>query len=255
MSYDGHLFHGFQIQSNQRTVEETVEQALKKITKGKTIKVHGSGRTDAGVHANGQAIHFDYPAKKIPAKNMLMALNSLMPMDIVFTQCEIVDQNFHVQYSTKAKWYRYIVDQNHYTDPFNRFYTGHFPYLLDVDKMRQASKDFIGEHDFSSFAASGGKIQDKVRKIYYIKITESKRNSQVIFDIIGNGFLYNMVRIMVGCLLEIGNDKRPSNDIPRIIQAKNREEVRMTAPASGLYLHQVFYEEIPNKYLEEYKMN
>ena len=110
MAYDGHLFHGFQIQPNERTVQGVIEEALKKMTKGKRVVVHGSGRTDAGVHAKGQVIHFDYPGKEIPAKNMMLALNALMPIDTVFFESEIVDADFHVQYSTKGKWYRYVVD-------------------------------------------------------------------------------------------------------------------------------------------------
>ena len=248
MAYDGHLFHGFQIQPNERTVQGVIEEALKKMTKGKRVVVHGSGRTDAGVHAKGQVIHFDYPGKEIPAKNMMLALNALMPIDTVFFESEIVDEDFHVQYSTKGKWYRYVVDQHRFTDPFNRFYTGHYPYPLDTSLMQQAAKDLIGEHDFTSFAASGGQIVDKVRTIYYVNIMPDPDKKQIIFDFIGNGFLYNMVRILVGTLLEIGNQKRPVDDIPRVLKAKDRQEVRTTAPASGLYLQHVFYEDIPKKY-------
>jgi len=114
--------------------------------------------------------------------------------------------------------------------------------------MQQAAKDLIGEHDFTSFAASGGQIVDKVRTIYYVNITPDPDKKQIIFDFIGNGFLYNMVRILVGTLLEIGNQKRPVDDIPRVLEAKDRQEVRTTAPASGLYLQHVFYEDIPKKY-------
>ncbi|CCI81217.1 tRNA pseudouridine(38-40) synthase TruA [Lactobacillus hominis] len=247
MTYDGHLFHGFQIQPNQRTVQGEIEKALLKMTKGQRVVVHGSGRTDAGVHAKGQVIHFDYPGK-IPAKNMMMALNSLMPRDILFTESEIVDKDFHVQYSTKGKWYRYIVDQHHFTDPFKRFYTGHYPYPVEIEKMKIAAQDLLGEHDFTSFAASGGQIIDKVRTIYYVNIESKPEDKEIVFDFIGNGFLYNMVRIMVGALLEIGNGKRPVHDLQRVIAAKDRQEVRTTAPASGLYLYHVFYDEVPEKY-------
>lgn len=257
MAYDGHLFHGFQKQPNQRTVQGTIEEALEKMTKGKRVVVHGSGRTDAGVHAKGQVIHFDYPdkaGKVIPAQNMMLAINSQMPTDIVFFESEIVDKNFHVQYSTKGKWYRYIVDQHHFTDPFNRFYTGHFPYPVNVELMREASKDLLGYHDFSSFAASGGQIVDKRRTIYYVNIDQDPDRKEIIIDFIGSGFLYNMVRIMVAALLEIGNGKRPVHDLKRVIEAKNRQEVRGTAPASGLYLYHVFYEEVPEKYRLDHKI-
>lgn len=224
MAYDGHLFHGFQIQPNERTVQGVIEEALKKMTKGKRVVVHGSGRTDAGVHAKGQVIHFDYPGKEIPAKNMMLALNALMPIDTVFFESEIVDEDFHVQYSTKGKWYRYVVDQHRFTDPFNRFYTGHYPYPLDISLMQQAARDLIGEHDFTSFAASGGQIVDKVRTIYYVNITPDPDKKQIIFDFIGNGFLYNMVRIIAGTIVDVGLGKIEPEEISKIILEGKREK-------------------------------
>ena len=241
MAYDGHLFHGFQIQPNERTVQGVIEEALKKMTKGKRVVVHGSGRTDAGVHAKGQVIHFDYPGKEIPAKNMMLALNALMPIDTVFFESEIVDEDFHVQYSTKGKWYRYIVDQHRFTDPFNRFYTGHYPYPLDISLMQQAAKDLIGEHDFTSFAASGGQIVDKVRTIYYVNITPDPDKKQIFFDFIGNGFLKYMVRIMVGTLIEIGLGKKESSIIDLVFISLNRNQAGKTAEAKGLFLYNVYY--------------
>lgn len=248
MSYDGHAFHGFQMQPNQRTVQGAIEEALKKMTKGQRVIVEGSGRTDAGVHAMGQVIHFDYPGNEIPAERMILAMNSLMPLDTVFTKCEIVDQDFHVRYSAKGKWYRYRVSLDRFVNPFKRFYTGHYPYPIDIGKMQSAAKDIIGTHDFTSFAASGGQIIDKVRTIYYVNIEKDEKENEIIFDFIGSGFLYNMVRILVATLLEIGNGRRPVADFPRVIAAKDRQEVRETAQASGLYLYHVFYEDIPQKY-------
>lgn len=251
MAYDGHLFHGFQMQPHQRTVQGVVEEALAKMTKGKRVIVEGSGRTDAGVHALGQVIHFDYPGNPIPANKMILALNSMMPMDIIFKECEIVDQNFHVRYSTYGKWYRYRVSLDHFVNPFKRFYTGHYPYPIDIKKMQEAAKDLIGTHDFTSFAASGGQIKNKVRTMYYVNVQKDGQQNEVIFDFICSGFLYNMVRILVATLLEIGNGKRPVHDIPRIIQAQDRLEVPQTAQASGLYLYHVFYQELPKKYRQD----
>ena len=162
MAYDGHLFHGFQMQPDQRTVQGTIEDALKKMTKGKRVVVQGSGRTDAGVHAIGQVIHFDYPGKTIPADRMILAMNSMMPMDIIFNDCQIVNEDFHARYSIKGKWYRYRVSLDHFVNPFKRFYTGHFPYQLNISKMQEAARDLLGKHDFTSFAASGGQIEDKL---------------------------------------------------------------------------------------------
>ncbi|MBA1393566.1 tRNA pseudouridine(38-40) synthase TruA, partial [Lactobacillus sp. XV13L] len=170
LAYDGHLFHGFQSQPHQRTVQGTVEAALTKMTKGTFIPVEGSGRTDAGVHALGQVIHFDYPGNPLPPERMLYALNSIMPLDVVFKDSEIVNENFHVRYSAKGKWYRYRVSLDRFVDPFKRFYTGHYHYPVDVEKMRRAARDLLGTHDFTSFAASGGQIKNKVRTIHYVNV-------------------------------------------------------------------------------------
>ena len=248
VAYDGHLFHGFQYQPYQRTVQGTIETALYKMTKGKTVIVEGSGRTDAGVHALGQVIHFDYPGKQIPPERMICAMNSMMPLDIIFKKCAVVDEKFHVRYSAKGKWYRYCVSLDRFVDPFKRFYTGHYPYPVNIEKMKKAATDLLGTHDFTSFAASGGQIKNKVRTMYYVNIQKDQRNNEIIFDFICSGFLYNMVRILVAMLLEIGRGKRPVNDIPRVISAKDREQVRETAPANGLFLYRVFYENIPEKY-------
>lgn len=245
LEYDGHAFHGFEKQPQQRTVQGCIEDALEKMTKGQRVIVHGCGRTDAGVHAYDQVIHFDYPGNQIPPRNMQLALNSMMPRDMQFTACQTVDDRFHAQYSIKGKWYRYVVSNEHFVNPFKRFYTGHYPYPLDVKQMQEAATDLLGEHDFTSFAASGGQIRNKVRTIYYVKVTPQLEKKEVVFDFVGNGFLYNMVRIMVGALLEIGRGTRPVHDMPRVIAAKDRNQVRFTAPASGLYLYKVFYDAVP----------
>ncbi|MCT7756750.1 MAG: tRNA pseudouridine(38-40) synthase TruA [Lactobacillus iners] len=246
LAYDGTLFHGFQKQPNQRTIQGVIEDALLKMTKGKHVIVHGSGRTDAGVHAKGQVIHFDYPGNVIPAKNMLLALNALMPRDIIFLDSELVNDDFHVQYSTKAKWYRYIINQSRFTDPFRRNYTGHCPYKLDMLKMKEAATYLLGKHDFTSFAASGGQIVDKVRTIFYINLEQ--HGDEIVLDVIGDGFLYNMVRIITGLLIDIGHGQKDVEDVEKIILAKDRQKARNTAPASGLYLYHVFYDDLPKKY-------
>lgn len=251
MAYDGHFFHGFQVQPHQRTVQGEVEKALKKMTKGKRVIVEGSGRTDAGVHAIGQVIQFNYPGNIIPPQKMLMALNSMMPMDIIFKKCEIANPQFHVRYSIKGKWYRYRMSLDHFVNPFKRFYTGHYPYPFNLEKMQEAGQDLLGTHDFTSFAASGGQIKNKVRTMYYVNIQKDEKENELIFDFICSGFLYNMVRILVATLLEIGSNKRPVHDLKRVIRAKDRLQVTQTAQASGLYLYHVFYEELPNKYRQD----
>ncbi|KRN29164.1 truA protein [Lactobacillus selangorensis] len=242
MAYDGTLFHGFQSQPKQRTVQGVIEKALYKMSKGQHITVYGSGRTDAGVHAYGQVIHFDYP-QELPARNMLLALTSLLPLDTELLDCQIVDENFHARYSVRGKRYMYRVDRGRFTDPFTRHYTGHFPYPVDIEKMKIALKDVEGTHDFTSFAASGGVIKNKVRTIYQATVREEPATNELIFEFYGNGFLYNMVRILVATLLEIGRGKRPVHDFLRLYEVKDRQQARMTAPASGLYLKEVYYDD------------
>lgn len=240
VAYDGTKFAGFQSQPNQRTVQGTIETALTKMNKGEFIRVYGSGRTDSGVHALGQVIHFDYPSE-IPARNMLLALNSLMPLDIEVVDSEIAEPNFHAQFNTIAKCYQYRVSRGRFTDPFKRLYTGHYPYVLNQQRIETALQDLLGEHDFTSFAASGGVIKNKVRTIYRATVEFDEQHDEVIFEFVGNGFLYNMVRILVATLLEIGNGRRAEHDFLRLFEVKDRQQARGTAPASGLYLKKVYY--------------
>ncbi|MDA5387549.1 MULTISPECIES: tRNA pseudouridine(38-40) synthase TruA [Loigolactobacillus] len=244
LAYDGTQFAGFQLQPNQRTVQGVIEKALMIMAKSSRIPVSGSGRTDSGVHALGQVIHFDFPFL-LPAEKMLKALNSLLPLDVKVVACEIAESNFHARYNTTGKKYRYRVNLDYYTNPFTRFYTGHWKYSLDVKKVQIAVKDYIGTHDFTSFAASGGSIKNKVRTIYASTVHFDQPNNELIFEFYGDGFLYNMVRIMVGVLLEIGNGRRALHDIPRLYAVKDRRQARLTAAASGLYLEKVYYGDGP----------
>ncbi|WP_416353153.1 tRNA pseudouridine(38-40) synthase TruA [Agrilactobacillus fermenti] len=240
LAYDGTDFAGFQRQPNQRTVQGVLERALFKMTKGQAVTVHGSGRTDSGVHALGQVVHFDYPGN-IPAVNMLRALNSLMPLDTEILKSEIVSEDFHARFSTQGKRYLYKVDRGRYTNPFTRHYAGHYPYPLDLTRIQTALADVQGTHDFTSFAASGGVIKYKVRTIYEATMLDVPESNQLHFEFYGNGFLYNMVRILVATLLEIGNGRRDVHDFLRLYAVKDRQQARGTAPASGLYLKKVYY--------------
>lgn len=242
LAYDGTKFHGFQSQPNLRTVQGTIEAALLKMTKETPVTVFGAGRTDAGVHARGQVVHFNFPGN-IPPRNMLLGLNSMMPLDVVIKDVAIVPETFHAQFSTVGKRYGYRVSRTRFTDPFKRFYTGHYPYQLDLGRIETAIQDVVGTHDFTSFAASGGVIKNKVRTIYTARMVDHPDEDEIYFEFIGNGFLYNMVRILVGVLLEIGNDRRPVDEFPRLYAVKDRQEARITAPASGLYLQEVYYDE------------
>lgn len=241
-AYDGANFSGFQIQPHKRTVEQTLKTAVNKIAKNPTpaIPVIGSGRTDAGVHALNQVAHFDIPYH-LSDESMRKALNSLLPLDILVKKAELVSSDFHARYSAHHKTYRYRVDQGEFVNPFKRNYTAHFKYPVDLAKMRAAAQDFIGEHDFTSFVASGSQAKSNVRTIFDIKINRDEHQNEIVFDFTGNGFLYNQIRIMVAFLLEVGSGQRPVSDVQRVLAAKDRTQARMTAPASGLYLVSVDY--------------
>ncbi|NVY96032.1 tRNA pseudouridine(38-40) synthase TruA [Lactobacillus sp. DCY120] len=241
VQYDGTRYHGFQKQPHLLTIQGVIEQALAKMTKGQAVEVIGSGRTDAGVHALGQVISFNYPGN-LPAISMLRALNSLMPLDILFTDSQIMPVDFNARFAVVSKIYEYRVALGRYTNPFLRNYTGHFPYPLDLEKIRQALRDLEGTHNFTSFEASGGVIKNKVRTIYQAELVTENYPQELRFTFHGNGFLYNMVRILVATLLEIGSDRRPVHDLQRLFEVEDRQQARVTAPASGLFLQKVFYE-------------
>ncbi|NVM32847.1 tRNA pseudouridine(38-40) synthase TruA [Pediococcus acidilactici] len=242
MAYDGTNFAGFQAQPNQRTVEGVLKRAVNKIAKNPKpeIPIFGSGRTDAGVHAFGQVVHFDLPIE-MTANNMLHALNSILPLDTQVKKVENVDEDFHARFTTHGKRYQYRMALGEFVDPFKRNYTGHWKFPISIELIQQAIKDLEGTHDFSSFVASGSTAKNHVRTIYEAKAWKDEAQNEIIFEFYGNGFLYNMVRIMVAVLVEIGSKRRPVDDIPRLLAVKDRNQARGTAPASGLYLKEVDY--------------
>lgn len=238
LAYDGTFFSGYQIQPNKRTVQEEIEKALMKLHKGKEVKIFASGRTDAGVHAKGQVIHFDTDLQ-IPIEKWPVALNSLLPEDISFLAAEKADSNFHARFDAKGKEYRYYIYLSQTRDPFHRNYAAIIPYPVDINAILNALPQLIGTHDFTSFCSAKTDVEDKVRSIYEIDVMEEE--GQLIFRFVGNGFLYNMVRILTGTLLEIGKGDRDSYSISDIIEKKDRTLAGKTAPAHGLYLWKVFY--------------
>ncbi|KAF0506496.1 tRNA pseudouridine(38-40) synthase TruA [Pediococcus pentosaceus] len=242
LAYDGTNFAGFQMQPNQRTVEGVLKRIVNKIAKNPTpeISVYGSGRTDAGVHALGQVVHFDLSIE-MSERSMLHALNSQLPLDMQVKKVEIVDETFHARFTTHGKKYQYRMALGQFVDPFKRNYTGHWKFPINIGLIQKAIKDLEGTHDFSSFVASGSTVKDHVRTIYEAKVWEDKKQNEIMFEFYGNGFLYNMVRIMVAVLVEIGSKRRPADDIPRLFEVKDRNQARGTAPASGLYLKEVDY--------------
>ncbi|WP_178198304.1 tRNA pseudouridine(38-40) synthase TruA [Ligilactobacillus sp. Marseille-Q7487] len=252
LAYDGSNFAGFQAQPKQRTVQSVLEKAVNKMSKeDEYITIYGSGRTDAGVHALGQVVHFDFP-HDISAQGMLRGLNSILPLDCEVVDCQIVPADFHCRYAAHSKRYMYRVSRGWYTNPFKRLYTGHYKYPLDVKRIEEALPDVVGTHDFSSFVASGSQAKNHVRTIYEATVREDKENDEIIFEFCGNGFLYNQVRIMVAVLLEIGNGRRDVHDFLRLYEVRDRNQARQTAPASGLYLKEVYYGDLSQK-VEEFQ--
>jgi tRNA pseudouridine38-40 synthase len=238
ISYDGTFFSGYQIQPGKRTVQSEIEGALLKIHKGMPVKITASGRTDAGVHAKGQVIHFNSHLA-IPQEKWVYALHSLLPEDIAIVRVEKVDSKFHARFDTTGKEYRYIVNLSAERNPFTRHYVYQYAYPLNIDSMKKAATHLVGTHDFTSFCSAKTEIEDRVRTIFDIEIL--KNGDQIIFHFIGNGFLYNMVRILVGTLLEIGNGQKNPEDIMEILERKDRTLAGKTAPAHGLYLWEVHY--------------
>lgn len=241
LAYDGTIYAGWQIQTKQpwvKTVQGTVEQALRKITKDQSLKVTAAGRTDAGVHARGQVIHFD-TGSRIPVERFPAAINSVLPADIRCWDAEEVPAKFHAQYSAKVKYYSYTIDQGSVPDVFLRNYAYHVPHRLDLAAMAEAGEILIGTHDFRSFCASGSSVKDFRRTIFELNIKQA--GSIIYVNIAGDGFLYNMVRIIVGTLLEIGQSKMAASQMRKIIESRDRSLAGPTAPAKGLCLEKVIY--------------
>jgi tRNA pseudouridine38-40 synthase len=238
IAYDGTDFCGWQIQQNERTVQGVVEEALARIHK-KSVRVTASGRTDAGVHAVRQVIHFDSDLA-IPEEGWKKALNTLLPNDVVIRSVHYVHDDFHARFDVVKKEYRYRVLIAPEPDVFRRRYTYHVPFDLDVASMCEAADNLVGKHDFSSFCAAGSDVENKVRKLETVDITENE--DELMFRLVSNGFLYQMVRIIVGTLLEVGRGKLSPHDIIRILNEKDRTEAGPTVPGRGLTLWKVVYD-------------
>ncbi|MGX2945662.1 tRNA pseudouridine(38-40) synthase TruA [Enterococcus alishanensis] len=244
IAYDGTNFNGFQRQPNGRTVQEEFEKTLQKINHGEPIMIHGSGRTDAGVHALGQVIHFDYDDPR-PLEKLRFALDTQTPDDIAVRSVERVAEDFHARYHVVEKTYHYKVQIQKPRSPFRRYYAAYYPYPLDLEKIRQALPALLGTHDFTSFCASGSSVEDKVRMIYQADLEVNGDGTELTFIFRGNGFLYKMIRILAGTLLKIGNDRLAVDSIPVIIAKKDRNAAGPTAHPEGLYLAEVKYAENP----------
>lgn len=236
IQYNGKNYCGWQRQTDSLGIQGNIENAIYEITKEK-VKLIGSGRTDAGVHAFGQVANFLIKSN-IPASKLPLAINSKLPKDISIIDCVEVDDDFHSRYSAKGKTYRYLIYNSQYRSPIYKDISYQVKYDLNIERMKKEAKFLLGEHDFCGFMSSGSSVLDTVRNISDINIKTEE--DLIIIEITGNGFLYNMVRIIVGTLVDIGRGKIDES-LEDIIDSKDRKRAGHTAPAHGLFLKKVYY--------------
>ena len=237
IQYDGREFYGLQKQAGKRTVQEELEKAIEKLTGTKT-EVFASGRTDRGVHALDQAVHFDIE-KNIPVKNLPLALNNLLPNDISVKSAKVAKSDFHARFDIKSKEYIYKICNSKQKQAILANRWVFVNYDLDIGKMQNAAKLLIGKHNFKGFACSATNVNDFVREIYDIEIKQ--RGKFITFRVIGNGFLYNMVRIIVGTLIDVGRGLLTQKDILDALSKQDRSFAGKTMPPEGLYLAKTNY--------------
>jgi tRNA pseudouridine38-40 synthase len=246
ISYVGTNYFGYQLQEDKPTVALMLNKAVKK-TFGFDCNVTGCSRTDSGVHAIGYCLSVDPVSENdvitVPVEKIPIALNTALPKDICVVSAKEVPDSFHPRYDVVRKEYVYRIRVGEIRDPFlcgKVMELGKKADAISVEKMEKAARDFIGTYDFSSFMASGSKIKDATRTVFESEIT--KRDDIIEYRVSADGFLYNMVRIMVGTLVEIGLGKRDPDSIPAIISSRDRKNAGKTAPPDGLYLNKVLYE-------------
>ncbi len=239
VAYDGTDYHGFAKQDNALTIQEVLEKAIASVI-GQDVRVIGAGRTDTGVHAKGQCCVFDAQTG-IPVYSLIKAINSKLPKDITVKDIAIVPDDFQPRYAAKHKTYRYQILNSKIRDPFIYKYAYFYPYDLDITLMQEAAAYIVGEHDFKCFCSAGSSVVSTVRTVYELKIT--KQGDLITIDICGNGFLYNMVRIIVGTLLKVGTNKLPVEQMQNILVSKDRGLAGPTAPPQGLTMLEISYNE------------
>ncbi len=237
ISYDGTAYHGWQRQENALTVQQLIEEAILKIT-GSMPSVCGCSRTDSGVHARSYYCNF-YSETKIPCEKIPLALNTALPQDVRVEEAQIVNDDFHSRFSAKDKTYRYYIRNSHVSDAFSGRYSYLVPVSLDLESMRTAAEYFVGTHDFTAFMASGGQQKTTVRTVNHL--TVEKNQNMICIEINANAYLYNMVRIIAGTLVYVGMGKIKPEEIPAIIDSRDRTRAGITAPAKGLFLYEINY--------------
>lgn len=241
VAYKGTHFNGWQIQPKGRTVQGVLEKTFQDVL-GEPIQIMGASRTDAGVHALGQVCCVQYTCS-MKAENFKFAMNRALPDDLVIHAVEEVSEAFHPIVHTESKIYQYKIYHSELKDPFKDEFSWHVREPLDFSKMQEAAALFLGEHDFKSFCASGSNVSSTVRTIYSIDIEKSGPD-EYVFKFHGNGFLYNMIRILMALLVRVGQGKATLEQAEHILAAKNRNLIPWTAPAHGLYLVEIFYENL-----------
>lgn len=240
IAYRGTQYHGFQRQPNAMTVQGVLEQQLSRVL-NHPLTVYGCSRTDTGVHANCFCLHL-HTERPIPCKNLVRGVNGYLPDDISVLSCEEVRSDFHARFDCKGKEYLYRIHNHESKNPFLTDLAYHYRRPMRDELMQRALRDVIGTHDFHSFCAQATEKSDTVRTIYDASLVRS--GDMVEIFISGNGFLYNMVRILVGTLLDISEGKIAADAMPDILAAKDRLAAGRTAMAHGLYLNRVFYDDI-----------
>lgn len=241
IEYDGKDFNGWQKQPKKLNIQGEIERAICDLTGEEKVDLIASGRTDAGVHALGQVANFKTQNESIPIDKWALALNTKLKRSVRVLKAEEVDERFHSRYACKRKTYRYVINNNECESAIYRNFEYHMPVKLDISAMKKALKYFEGEHDFKAFKSSGTSSKTSVRTIYKAELKEAE-NNRIWIELTGNGFLYNMVRIIVGTLVEVGMGKMDYKEIPHIIESGDRKLAGKTVSASGLFLVKVEYE-------------
>ncbi len=239
LEYEGTRYSGWQVQNNSDTIQGRLEEALGKVLNHR-VRLHGAGRTDAGVHAREQVAHFD-TASNLPAESILKGANTHLPPDIAIFRAEEVGEDFHARYSAHSKIYRYRILVREIRSPLARHRALRVSPPLDYEKMRSAARSLIGRHDFAAFTASGSSVKETVRELRRINISGIGEDCELEFS--ADGFLYRMVRNIVGTLVEVGKGNLDAAEVAKILYSRDRRRAGPTAPAHGLCLVRVNYGE------------
>ena len=240
IEYDGKDFNGWQKQPTKLNIQGEIERAIESLTGEENIDLIASGRTDAGVHALGQVANFKTNNESIPIEKFALALNTKLKRSVRIKNAEEVDERFHSRYTCKRKTYRYVINNNECESAIYRNFEYHMPVKLDIKAMQKAVKYFEGEHDFKGFKASGTSSKSSVRTIYLAEVKNTD-DGRIYIEVTGNGFLYNMVRIIAGTMVDVGMGKINPEEIPNIIDKGDRQLAGKTLPPNGLFLVKVEY--------------